>query len=82
MPPADVALVLGSGLQDFERQLHDTKVLNYADIPGMPRPKVSGHPGRFISGLLPSGRRIYCLAGRSHPYEGYPAYVLAYVFDL
>lgn len=78
LPPSDLAIVLGSGLQDFEKNLSDTSVVSYADIPGMPLPKVAGHPGRFISGVLPGGRRIYCLAGRSHCYEGYSFLTVAF----
>jgi len=63
------ALVLGSGLGGLADGIEHPVVVDYADIPGFPRPSVEGHVGRLILGRL-SGVEIACLQGRVHPYEG------------
>ena len=52
-----VGVVLGSGLSDFTRLLHRPLLLDYADIPFMPRPAVSGHHGQLLVGRLPPPQR-------------------------
>ena len=49
-----VGVVLGSGLSDFTRLLLEPLTIDYADIPFMPRPAVSGHHGQLLIGRLPS----------------------------
>eukprot|EP01080_Neovahlkampfia_damariscottae_P007441 gene7441-11764_t len=66
---ADIAVVMGSGLNDFYELLQDSKILEYKDIPEMPMPTISGHKGKLVMGTL-NGRRILCFAGRTHSYEG------------
>jgi purine-nucleoside phosphorylase len=68
--PAKIALVLGSGLGPFVDYLSETRELDFHEIPHMPVTAVEGHKGKLILGTV-SGKRIYCLAGRVHPYEGY-----------
>eukprot|EP01094_Clydonella_sp_ATCC50884_P017414 TRINITY_DN3027_c0_g1_i1.p1 TRINITY_DN3027_c0_g1~~TRINITY_DN3027_c0_g1_i1.p1 ORF type:complete len:710 (-),score=177.74 TRINITY_DN3027_c0_g1_i1:908-2977(-) len=65
----DIALVLGSGLGDFAEQVSDPLVISYADIPHLPQPTVSGHAGRLVFGRV-GEKRVLCLAGRVHSYEG------------
>lgn len=67
-----IGLVLGSGLGDFAGRLKTECVIDYSDIPGFPVSTVSGHAGRFIFGEL-GGRRLVCMQGRVHYYEGYKA---------
>lgn len=67
---AAVAIVLGSGLGDFARELTDPVEIPYAEIPGWPRSTAVGHAGKFIFGYL-DGAPIIALAGRAHLYEGY-----------
>jgi purine-nucleoside phosphorylase len=74
---AEIALVLGSGLKDFEKFLSNKKSLSFAQVPGMPTPSVKGHPGRLIYGFI-NKTPIYCLAGRSHMYEGVPIPVVTF----
>ena len=67
--PPDLAIVLGSGLGHFVDRLDETTVVPYDDLPGWPRPTVSGHAGRLVAGTI-GGRRVLALAGRVHLYEG------------
>jgi len=67
----EIALVLGSGLGFFADEAIDiVGQLPYADIEGFPVSTVPGHAGRFVYGLL-KGRRVLCMQGRFHFYEGY-----------
>lgn len=67
--PADIALVLGSGLNSFSDHLENQKVLLYSEIPHMPQPSVSGHSGKLVHGTI-GDKTVLCLAGRTHSYEG------------
>ena len=64
-----VALVLGSGLGGLADGMERPVVIDYADIPGFPRPSVEGHAGRLLLGHL-GGVAVACLQGRVHLYEG------------
>jgi len=67
----EVALVLGSGLGSFAQERVAAEVaVPYAAIPGFPRSTVDGHAGRFVGGRA-AGRRVLCMQGRFHGYEGY-----------
>ena len=66
----DVAIVLGSGLGDFAKQLTGAVSIPYADLPNWPAAKVIGHEGRLVIGAL-GGKRVAALAGRAHFYEGH-----------
>ena len=68
--PADVAIVLGSGLGDFAGRLEDAVAVPYGDLPHWPVSKVIGHEGRLVVGTL-GGRRVAALSGRAHFYEGH-----------
>jgi purine-nucleoside phosphorylase len=65
-----IAVVLGSGLGDFARELTNTTEIVYSDIPGWPRSTAVGHAGKLIYGEL-DGIPMVALAGRAHLYEGY-----------
>jgi purine-nucleoside phosphorylase len=123
---AEVALVLGSGLNGFIDVLEDRKELPYAEIPHMPTTTVKGHFGRLASGKVGGLKvrsrhpllhhrlpvvvnavvdvvddvvmmsmmmmmmivmvlmmvQIFCLAGRSHAYEGKNMYQLTFTARL
>lgn len=82
---APIAIVLGSGLMDFVKYMHDSKSVCYADVPYMPMPSVSGHDGNIHVGTLPSiygDRRIMCFAGRVHAYEGWRPYQVNFISRL
>ncbi len=65
-----VAVVLGSGLGAVGDLIEKPTVIDYADLPGFPRPTVSGHAGRVVSGEL-AGAAVMILQGRAHAYEGH-----------
>jgi purine-nucleoside phosphorylase len=68
------AIVLGSGLGDFQRKLAQEVVLQNRDIPYYPVPHIEGHPGRLVFGRIQiskalQGSLILVFVGRSHFYE-------------
>jgi inosine/guanosine/xanthosine phosphorylase family protein len=65
-----VAVVLGSGLGAVADLVHSPITIDYADLPGFPRPTVSGHMGRMHAGTI-AGTPVMILQGRSHVYEGH-----------
>ena len=65
-----VAMVLGSGLGSVAELVEGAVVIDYADLPGFPRPTVSGHVGRIVAGEI-SGAPALILQGRAHAYEGH-----------
>jgi len=64
-----LAIVLGSGLAGVVERLTDPLAIDYARLPGFPRPSVAGHPGTLVLGTL-GGVPVACLQGRRHVYEG------------
>lgn len=65
-----VAIVLGSGLGDFAKQIQVETEIPYSELKGFPVSTVPGHDGRFIFGTL--GKvPVVCMKGRVHYYEGY-----------
>ncbi|MFY9293031.1 MAG: purine-nucleoside phosphorylase [Methylorubrum rhodinum] len=71
--PVALAIVTGTGLGALVEAIEERISLDYSEIPGFPRPGVSGHGGRLHRGTL-SGRPVLVLEGRAHAYErGEPA---------
>lgn len=66
----DAAVVLGSGLSEYARNLDDAIAIPYEDIPGFAVPQVVGHGGLLLSVPM-EGKRLLVLAGRVHAYEGW-----------
>ncbi len=65
-----VALVLGSGLGGFAKNVEIVSAVSYSDIPGFPVSTVQGHSGRFIFGYI-GNVPVAVMQGRVHYYEGY-----------
>lgn len=65
-----VAIVLGSGLGDFAKQIQVEDTVSYSDIEGFPVSTVPGHAGQFIFGYV-GEVPVVCMKGRVHYYEGY-----------
>jgi purine-nucleoside phosphorylase len=65
-----LAIVLGSGFQHLLSALQVDAKIPYAQIPGFPKPTVSGHAGELYFGKL-EGVPVMVLSGRSHFYEGH-----------
>jgi purine-nucleoside phosphorylase len=72
MPPLrpKLAIVLGSGFHHVIAELRVAKKISYAQIPGFPKPTVSGHAGELYLGKL-GGTPVLVLSGRAHFYEGH-----------
>jgi xanthosine phosphorylase len=64
-----VGIVLGSGLGAVADAVTDPTAIDYADLPGFPRPTVAGHGGRAVLGRI-GEVPVAVLQGRAHVYEG------------
>lgn len=68
----DIGIILGSGLGSYGEELVDRIEIPYHEIPQMLDTTVPGHHGCLIFGKV-GDRKVLCLSGRSHQYEGlYP----------
>lgn len=65
-----LAIVLGSGFHHALAELRVAKKISYAQIPGFPKPTVSGHAGELYFGHL-GETPVLVLSGRAHFYEGH-----------
>ena len=65
-----VGIVLGSGLGNFKSEMAIECEIPYRDIPNFPESTVEGHSGTLVFGTL-GGKKVVCMAGRFHFYEGY-----------
>jgi purine-nucleoside phosphorylase len=65
-----LAIVLGSGFHHALTELRVAKKISYAQIPGFPRPTVSGHAGELYFGHF-GKTPVLVLSGRAHFYEGH-----------
>lgn len=66
-----VAIVLGSGLGNYAKNIKVECEIDYHDIEGFPVSTVPGHAGKFIFGYI-NDIPVVCMKGRVHYYEGYP----------
>lgn len=66
----EIAVVLGSFLGPFADMIEDPVVIDYGDIPNFLVSTVQGHAGKLIFGTV-AGKRVVCMSGRFHSYEGY-----------
>ncbi len=73
----EVALVLGSGLGPLAERIEDAVAVPFAEVPHMKASTATSHVGRFVAGML-GGKRVLCMQGRLHGYEGNTAQEVAY----
>lgn len=66
----EVGIILGSGLGNFINCLENKYEIDYRDIPNFLVSTVDSHKGKLVFGEL-AGKKIVCMAGRFHHYEGY-----------
>ncbi len=68
-----IALVLGSGLGDYAKNIQVEAEIDYHEIEGFPVSTIAGHKGRFIFGYAGDEKKVpvVCMQGRVHYYEGY-----------
>jgi len=69
---AQIAIVLGSGLNSLVQDPPREHIIPYSEIGGLPRSTVKGHLSRFVLGEI-AGTRVVFAQGRVHLYEGYNA---------
>ena len=72
----DVAVVLGSAMGPFTDKIRNAIEIDYADIPNFPVSTVAFHAGKLVFGTL-AGKKILCMSGRFHAYEGYNPVLLS-----
>ena len=65
----EYAIILGSGLGPLAKQLENSQVISYENLPGFPSCSVDGHQGALHLGYI-NNTPIACLEGRAHFYEG------------
>lgn len=75
--PAQVGIVLGTGLGALAGEIEAEATIPYAEIPHFPRSTVESHAGRLVCGRL-SGKAVVAMEGRFHLYEGYSAAQVAF----
>lgn len=66
-----VAIVLGSGLGEFAKNVENPTVIPYSEIEGFPVSTIVGHAGEFVIGTI-KDVPVVVMSGRVHYYEGYP----------
>ena len=66
----EIAIILGSGLGDFASRIENPIEIKYEDIPNFLVSTVESHAGKLIYGKA-GGKKIICMSGRFHFYEGY-----------
>jgi xanthosine phosphorylase len=64
-----VGVVLGSGLGAVAEAVTEPTTIDYAELPGFPRPSVAGHGGQAVLGHI-GAVPVAVLQGRAHVYEG------------
>ena len=72
----EIGIILGSGLGHFAEMLSNTVEIAYSDIPNFLISTAIGHAGKMVFGTV-SGKRVVCMSGRFHYYEGYDFQQLA-----
>ncbi|HPT64419.1 MAG: purine-nucleoside phosphorylase [Acetomicrobium sp.] len=65
-----IAMVLGSGLGGFAKEIPSAIDIPYEDIPFWPKSTVPGHAGQLVCGQM-GNNYVMTLNGRVHYYEGY-----------
>ena len=66
----ELGLILGSGLGGYASSIEKVAEIPYRDIPNFLVSTAPGHDGRLIFGFA-EGRKVVCMSGRFHSYEGY-----------
>lgn len=69
---AEIAIILGTGLNALAEHIEDAVQIPYADLPHFPHAGHNWHDGALVIGKL-AGKRVAALSGRFHLYDGYTA---------
>ena len=66
----EIALILGTGLGPLAGQIENPVSLDYREIPNFLVSTAPDHAGKLLFGTL-EGKKLVCMSGRFHSYEGY-----------
>ena len=66
----EIALILGTGLGPLAGQIENSVTLDYREIPNFLVSTAPDHAGKLLFGTL-EGKKLVCMSGRFHSYEGY-----------
>jgi purine-nucleoside phosphorylase len=66
----EIGIILGSGLGDYDKKVENPITIPYEEIPNFLISTAPDHAGKLIFGTI-EGRRVCCMSGRFHSYEGY-----------
>ncbi len=66
----EIGIVLGSNLGTYDKNVVNPIIIPYKDIPNFLLSTSPDHAGNFIFGTI-EGRKVCCMSGRFHSYEGY-----------
>ena len=66
----EIGIILGTGLGPLAEEIENPVVIPYGDIPNFLVSTNSDHAGKLILGTL-AGKKVVCMSGRFHYYEGY-----------
>jgi len=66
----EIGMILGSGLGPFAARIENPVIIDYKDIPNFLVSTVATHAGKLICGTV-AGKKVVCMSGRFHSYEGY-----------
>lgn len=67
----EIGIILGSGLGGIAGQIAEKREIPYGELPHFACSTAPGHKGQFVAGEW-SGKRVICMQGRLHFYEGHP----------
>jgi purine-nucleoside phosphorylase len=73
----EVGIILGTGLAGLVSEITVEYELPYENIPYFVQSTVESHKGKLIFGEL-SGKKVVCMQGRFHYYEGYSMKEITY----
>lgn len=72
-----IGIILGTGLGSLVDGIEMVGTVDYDKIPHFPVSTVESHAGRLLFGNL-KGKRVVCMQGRFHFYEGYSFQEIAF----
>lgn len=66
-----IAVILGSGLGNFTKNVAVKETIKYAEIPYFPVSHIEGHKGNLTIAKVGKDKSVLIMEGRFHYYEGY-----------
>ncbi len=66
----EIAIILGTDLGGLADEIENPVAIPYGEIPNFLVSTAPSHAGKLILGTL-AGKKVVCMSGRFHYYEGY-----------